>query len=250
VQKILARAGLASRRQAEEWIRAGRVTINGEVATLGSRARGTDLLKLDGRLIHRAPLRRTATWLCHRSPGEYLLPPREGEAASEAGREAVAERLPRRVGRRYVPVSPMPRGDGGLELLTSDGELAARLQRAVHDLPVEFSLRVRGGLTPEQLCGVLRGRLEDGTRLSIIECQPAGGGEEAANRWYHVRATGVSGRALRMLVEQQGATVSRVLRVALGVLRLDHSLPRGRMRQLDRQEIDQLLGSASPTETG
>src|SRR5690606_19254523 len=74
VQKILARAGLASRREAEEWIRAGRVTINGEPATLGSRAQGSDLLRLDGRVIHQAPVRRSATWLCHRSPGENLLP--------------------------------------------------------------------------------------------------------------------------------------------------------------------------------
>nr|PZN63969.1 MAG: hypothetical protein DIU62_10410 [Pseudomonadota bacterium] len=242
VQKILARAGLASRREAEEWIRAGRVTINGEVATLGSRARGTDLLKLDGRLIHRAPLRRSATWLCHRSPGEFLLPPQEGEAAGEA-RESIAARLPRRVGRRYIPVSPMPRGDGGLEILTSDGELAARLQRAVHELPVEFSVRVRGGLTAEQVEGVLRGRLHDGARLRVEECEPAGAGE-GANHWYRVRAIGASGRELRELVEQQGGTVSRVLRVALGGIRLERSLQRGHVRQLGEAEVDQLLGPA------
>ena len=77
VQKILARAGLASRREAEEWIRAGRVTINGEPATLGSTALGSDQLRLDGRLVHQAPPRRSATWICHRSPGENLMPSRE-----------------------------------------------------------------------------------------------------------------------------------------------------------------------------
>src|SRR4051794_33778210 len=77
VQKVLSRAGLASRREAEEWIRAGRVSINGETATLGSRAAGSDQVRLDGRLVHQAPARRTATWICHRSPGENLLPPRE-----------------------------------------------------------------------------------------------------------------------------------------------------------------------------
>jgi 23S rRNA pseudouridine2605 synthase len=241
VQKILARAGLASRREAEEWIRAGRVTINGEVATLGSRARGNDLLKLDGRLIHRAPLRRSATWLCHRSPGENLLPPREGGDA--AAREAISERLPRRVGRRYIPVSPMPRGDGGLEILTSDGELAAKLQRAVHDLPAEFSLRVRGELSPDQLEGVLRGRLQDGTRLRVEECEPTTSGE-AANHWYRVLAIGASGRELRALLEEQGATVSRVLRVALGGIRLDRSLARGHVRQLGEDEIAGLLQPA------
>src|SRR5699024_7151671 len=68
VQKILARAGLASRREAEEWIRTGRVSVNGEAATLGTRAKGSDQLRLDGRLIHQAPVSRSATWLCHRSP--------------------------------------------------------------------------------------------------------------------------------------------------------------------------------------
>lgn len=239
-QKILARAGLASRREAEEWIRAGRVTINGEVATLGSRALGTDLLRLDGRLIHRAPVSRSATWLCHRSPGENLLPPRD--AADDAGdRDAVSERLSRRVGRRYIPVSPMPRGDGGLEILTSDGELAARLQRAVHELPVEFSLRVRGDLTPAQVEGVLAGRLEGGGRLRIEACEPTGG--EAANRWYRILAIGASGRELRDLLELQQASVSRVLRVALGGLKLERTLARGHARQLSEVEVAQLLGA-------
>src|SRR6187549_4181675 len=78
VQKILAQAGLASRREAEEWIRAGRVTVNGEPATLGSKATGSDQLRLDGRLIHKAPANRAATWICHRSPGENLTQP-EGD---------------------------------------------------------------------------------------------------------------------------------------------------------------------------
>src|SRR6187551_1048042 len=126
VQKILARAGLASRREAEEWIRAGRVSINGEPATLGSRAKGSDKLRLDGRLVHQAPVTRSATWLCHRSPGDDLVPPQDAEGTGDQGEErgSVSERLSRRVGRRYIPVSPMPRSDGGLELLTSDGELA------------------------------------------------------------------------------------------------------------------------------
>jgi 23S rRNA pseudouridine2605 synthase len=245
VQKILARAGLASRREAEEWIRAGRVTINGEVATLGSRARGNDLLKLDGRLIHRAPLRRSATWLCHRSPGEALLPSREGSEGD--AREAISERLPRRVGRRYIPVSPMPRGDGGLEILTSDGELAARLQRAVHELPVEFSLRVRGELSLQQVEGVLRGRLEDGTQVKVEECEPTGA-SESANHWYRVVAIGASGRELRTLLEEQGAMVSRVLRVALGGIHLERSLARGHVRQLGEHEIASLLQPATQDE--
>ena len=253
MQKILARAGLASRREAEEWIRAGRVTVNGEAATLGTRAQGTDLVRLDGRLIHQAPVRRSATWLCHRSPGENLLPPRDAvddpAAAESDGRGAVSERLSRRVGRRYIPVSPMPRVDGGLEILTSDGELALRLQRAVHGLEVEFSLRLRGELSPEQIEAVCAGRIEEsGETLRIEACEPTGGGE-GANHWYRVVAIGASGRQLRTLVEAQGATVSRVLRVGLGGLKLERTLARGHARQLTDAEIARLLAPADDDAT-
>ena len=250
VQKILARAGLASRREAEEWIRAGRVSINGETATLGSRAAGSDQLRLDGRLVHQAPTSRTATWLCHRSPGENLTPPRDAGEGSEAPvstRDAVSERLSRRVGRRYISISPMPRIDGGLELLTSDGELAARLQRAVRTLPIEFSLRVRGELDPTQIEAVLEGHLDSGEQLHVQECEPTGG--EGANRWYRIQTVGANGRELRSLVELQGATVSRMLRVGLGGLKLERTLARGQVRQLAADEIENLL-KAEPSATG
>jgi 23S rRNA pseudouridine2605 synthase len=237
VQKILARTGLASRREAEEWIRAGRVTVNGEPATLGSKAQGSDQLRLDGKLVHKAPANRAATWICHRSPGENLLQP--GDPANETERGAVAQRLSRRVGRRYIAVSPMPRIDGGMELLTSDGALAAKLQRAVRAMPLEFSLRIRGELSAEQIAGVMEGVLDSGERLQISVCEPTGG--EGSNRWYRVETIGANGRELRSLVERQGAVVSRMLRVAMGALKLERTLTRGQVRQLNDEEIDALL---------
>jgi 23S rRNA pseudouridine2605 synthase len=248
VQKILARAGLASRREAEEWIRAGRVTINGEPATLGSKAQGSDQLRLDGRLIHKAPASRAATWICHRSPGENLVPPGGEQEDASGGRNAVSQRLSRRVGRRYIAVSPMPRIDGGMELLTSDGALAERLQRAVRAMPIEFSLRIRGELMPDQLAGILEGVLDSGERLHVLECEPTGG--ESSNRWYKVLTTGANGRELRSLIERQGATVSRVLRVAMGGLALERTLARGQVRQLQDHEIDALLQVDAPAATG
>ncbi|MEO6078675.1 MAG: S4 domain-containing protein [Steroidobacteraceae bacterium] len=239
VQKILARAGLASRREAEDWIRAGRVTINGAIATLGSKAQGSDQLRLDGRLIHKAPASRAATWICHRSSGENLVKPDAETDVAVDGRNAVSQRLSRRVGRRYIAVSPMPRIDGGMELLTSDGALAARLQRAMRAMPLEFSLRIRGELIPDQLAGIMEGALDSGERMQITSCEPTGG--ESSNRWYKVMAVGANGRDLRSLVERQGATVSRILRVAMGGLKLERTLARGQVRQLDDNEIDALL---------
>jgi len=249
VQKIIARAGLASRREAEAWITAGRVTVNGEAATLGTRALGSDQLRVDGRLVRQASTTRSATWLCHRSPGENLVQPREDAGREGGEHEAMADRLSRRVGRRYVPVSPMPRIDGGLELLTSDGNLASQLQRAVRGLQVQFSLRIRGELSAEQVARVLEGELDSGERLQVQSCEPTGG--EGSNRWYSVETVGANGRELRSLVERQGAQVSRILRTGLGGLTLERTLARGHSRQLTDQELALLLGGgAAADESG
>ncbi len=246
VQKILARAGLASRREAEAWISAGRVTVNGEVATLGGKALGSDQVRVDGRLVRQASSKRSATWLCHRSPGENLLQPREAGAHEEGAHDPMSERLSRRVGRRYVAISPMPNMDGGLELLTSDGNLAAQLQRAVRGLRIQFSLRVRGELSAEQIAGVMEGELDSGEHLKIESCDPTGG--EGSNRWYGVETIGANGKELRLLVERQGAQVSRILRTGLGGLTLERTLSRGHSRQLTDQELALLLsGPAEAT---
>ncbi len=248
VQKILARAGLASRREAEAWISAGRVTVNGEVATLGGKALGSDQVRVDGRLVRQASSTRSATWLCHRSPGENLMQPREADAQEAGAHDAMAQRLSRRVGRRYVPISPMPNMDGGLELLTSDGNLAAQLQRAVRGLRIQFSLRVRGELSPEQLAGLLEGELDSGERMQIESCEPTGG--EGSNRWYGVETIGANGRDLRLLVERQGAQVSRILRTGLGGLTLERTLSRGHSRQLTDQELSLLLSGGPADAAG
>ncbi len=148
--------GLASRREAEQWIRAGRLTVNGRAAALGDRVEEGDQLRLDGRLIRQPRMRsELPVLLCHRSPAQPLL-------TSPDAAESMAASLPRRAGQRFMSISPMPQVDGGLELLTADGELAARLQRAVRAQIVVFSLRVRGELTPPQEAGILAGHLDRG----------------------------------------------------------------------------------------
>ena len=225
LQKLLARAGLASRREVEGWIRAGRLTVNGEVATLGTRARPGDQLRLDGRLVRAQAAPGAHVFLCHRSPGEELA-------------SAIA-RLPRRAGKRFIAVSPMPRIDGGLELVTSDGALAESLQRRVHTLTSEFGVRVRGELGETQLQGVLGGQLDSGAQLAVAGCEPGGG--EGANRWYTVSARGASGKEVRQLFERQGALVSRVLRTRLGPVALGRVVGRGQARELQSEELAGLL---------
>ena len=239
LQKVLARAGLGSRREAEAWIRAGRLTINGAVATLGARVSPGDELRLDGRTVHAHAPTGVRAFLCHRSPGEPLGEPVGAAAPASGGRAAMLGRLPRRLGRRFIAVSPMPRPDGGLELVTSDGGLAAQLQRGVHALSSEFGVRVRGELSDAQLQGILGGELDSGAQLAIERCEAAGG--EGANRWYQIAARGASGREIRQLLERQGALVSRVLRTRLGPLSLERSLARGRFRELSQEELRALL---------
>jgi 23S rRNA pseudouridine2605 synthase len=233
LQKVLAQLGLASRREAEAWIRAGRLTVNGDKATLGVRVRPIDQVRLDGRVVRRHSAPELRVFLCHRSPGQAL-----GRPDEEGAGAAIISRLPGRAGRRFVAVSPMPRIDGGLELVTSDGELAMRLQRAAHHLTSEFSVRVRGELTDVQRAGILTGMLDRGTSLLVESCEAAGG--EGANRWYSVAARGGSGKDVRQLFERQAALVSRVLRTRFGPLSLDRSLARGQFRELTREQREAL----------
>jgi 23S rRNA pseudouridine2605 synthase len=233
LQKLLSRLGVASRREAEQWIRAGRLSINGRAAVLGDRVDATDQLRLDGRLIRQTNVaRELPVLLCHRSPGLPLL-------STPGSPESFAAQLPRRTGARFMSISPLPQVDGGLELLTADGELAVRLQRAVRSQPVIYSLRSRGELSAEQQEGILGGQLDRGTSLRVIRVEGAGG--SGSNRWYQIDTVGASGNDLRQLLERQAVAVSRLMRVRLGPLQLERSMPRGRWRELLPAEIDSLL---------
>lgn len=213
------------------------MSVNGRVAALGTRVHEGDQVRLDGRLIRqRAPAERPV-FLCHRSPGEALQRSGAGE------RRALLERLPQRAGRRFIAVSPMPHADGGLELVTADGALAESLQRAVHALEVEFSVRLRGELHAAQLARIAQGELDSGAPLEVLACAPQGG--EGSNRWYVLATRGGSGKEVRRLFERAGALVSRVLRTRLGPIRLGRALARGQFRRLTDAELTSLLQAAA-----
>jgi 23S rRNA pseudouridine2605 synthase len=252
LQKVLAQAGLASRREAEDWIRAGRLTVNSQPATLGMKITAADQVRLDGRLVRAQPKSTggARVFICHRSPGEPLRTPEAASIHPDARlpRQALLERLPKRAGRRFISVSPMPRVDGGLELVTSDGALAERLQRLVHTLSSEFGVRVRGELTEANLANILAGELDSGEHLAVERCDGAGG--EAANRWYTLVARGASGKQVRQLFERQGALVSRVQRIRLGPLALERTLGRSQFRELTQEELDALLTPVAAAAAG
>jgi len=253
VQKVLSQLGLASRREAEDWIRAGRLTVNGQPAILGMRIAPQDQLKLDGRVIRqrlarpsREPSERPPVFLCHRSPGEALLPARRGSEPSgkSSSSSSMAERLPRRAGLRFISISPLPAVDGGIEFLTADGALASRLQRTVHALEMEFSLRVRGELSEEQQQAIRAGMLDRGTAVKVVLLEPGGG--EGSNRWYRLVAVGASGNDIRQLIERAAVTLVRMLRTRVGALELPRALPRSHWRELAAPELALLLGGRAP----
>jgi 23S rRNA pseudouridine2605 synthase len=239
LQKYLAQRGLGSRRGIEEWIRAQRLTVNGRIAELGQKVTAADDIRLDGRPIRVRAAESAQAFMFNRSPGDPL---RE----STAERAALIERLPKNAGRRFIAVSPMPNVDGGLELVTSDGALATRLQRAVHRLPTEFNVRVKGTLGPDQLAGVKSGKLDRPARMVIDALSASEAEIEAANRWYSIVARGASGKDIRQLFERQGALVSRVLRLSMGSLKLEKDLVRGQFRQLEEADVAALLNPPAP----
>jgi 23S rRNA pseudouridine2605 synthase len=242
LQKYLAQRGVGSRRGVEEWIRAQRLTVNGRIAELGQKVTSADDIRLDGRPIKARAAAAAQVFVFSRSPGDPLR-----ESTPE--RPALIERLPSRAGKRFVAVSPMPGIDGGLELVTSDGALAAKLQRAIHKLPAEFSVRVKGLLGPDQLAGVESGKLDRPVRMRVVSLTTSEADLEGSNRWYAIVAQGASGKDIRQLFERQGALISRVLRISLGSLKLEKSLARGQFRQLNEDEIEALLAQpAAPAD--
>jgi 23S rRNA pseudouridine2605 synthase len=244
LQKYLAQRGLGSRRAVEEWIRAQRLTVNGRVAELGVKVSERDDIRLDGRPIKVRAAASAQVFVFNRSPGDPL---RDASAPGAEQRAPLIERLPRTAGRRFIAVSPMPNIDGGLELVTSDGALAAKLQRVFHRLPTEFMVRVKGELGPDQRAGVESGKIDRATRMTVESVTTSEASLEGSNRWYSVLVRGASGKDIRQLFERQGVLVSRVLRLAAGGLRLEKDLARGQFRQLTAEEVGALL---TPPETG
>lgn len=237
IQKVLARAGVASRRQVEDWIRAGRLAINGVPATLGAQIHPRDRITLDGRAVRlREPESDTRVVIYHRSAGRSLPSAAAGES------EQWIERLPKRAGRRWVPVSPLPPNDSGLELLTSDGDLAQALMRRVATLRTVFSVRVRGTLNDEQLARLRAGIVDDETTLQVEAIEAAGG--EGFNRWYTFTTLGGRARELHRLLEASGVELSRLMRIGLGPVRMDRDLARERHRALTPAEQAQLYETA------
>ncbi len=231
LQKLLARMGLGSRRQMEEVIKSGRVTINGEVATIGDRVIKGDEIRVDGRLVkYKSENEKRRRVIAYYKP--------EGEVCSAKdpeGRPTVFERLPKLTHDRWVMVGRLDINSSGLLLFTNDGELAHRLMHPSNEIVREYAVRILGEVTPEIARTLTEGvMLEDG--MASFDDIKTGGGD-GVNKWYHVRLKEGRNREVRRLFESQGLRVSRLLRTHYGAIKLPKELRTGRFIELDKKDI-------------
>ena len=229
LQKLLAAAGHGSRRQIEQWIREGRLTVGDHVATLGERAGAGDDIRLDG-----APLRLAAMQSVRREVLLYHKP--EGEMTTRSdpqGRPTVFERLPAPRQGSWVVIGRLDVNTTGLLLFTNDGALAHRLMHPGSEVEREYLVRVRGIPPPAVLerlrAGVV---LEDGpARFDAIE--PVPGHDGAGHSWFRVILHEGRNREVRRLWQAAGFEVSRLSRLRYGTVELPRDLRPGQWRLLD-----------------
>jgi 23S rRNA pseudouridine2605 synthase len=233
LQKVMAAAGLGSRRALEKRIAEGHVTVNGKPAVIGQSVSEGDVVAFENR-----------SWRVARKGSEHrtlIYNKPEGEVTSRAdpeGRPTVFDRLPAVKGARWVAVGRLDINTTGLLILTTDGELANTMMHPSSQVDREYACRIRGRASDEQLELLKSGvELEDGP-ASFSDIQAAGGSGE--NHWYHVTIMEGRNREVRRLWESQGLTVSRLKRVRYGAAFLPRRLRMGHWSEITPREHEVL----------
>jgi 23S rRNA pseudouridine2605 synthase len=236
LQKWLAARGIGSRRQIEGWIEAGRITVNGRRAILGVKVAGDELICLDGRPVAAEPSAGPQTLILNKSAG-VICTRRDPE-----GRPTIFDDLPRVKNQRWISVGRLDLQTSGLLLVTTDGELAARLMHPRAGVEREYAVRVEGTLSEPALEQLRTGVVLDDGPVRVLRLEPGGG--EGRNRWYQVTLQEGRNRIVRRVMESVGARVSRLIRVRYGPVRLPRDLPRGRHRPVTGALLGSLYNAA------
>jgi 23S rRNA pseudouridine2605 synthase len=234
IQKVLAAAGLGSRRELEGWISDGRINVNGQPAKLGDRITESDKVSVDGRLVQlvKSQSQRTRVILYHKPEGQICT------RADPENRPTVFDRLPMIRNGRWITIGRLDFNTSGLLILTNDGELANRLMHPSTEIEREYAVRVQGEVDKAMLSRLKKGvELDDGP-AHFDDISDAGG--EGTNHWYHVIVRQGRNRLVRRLWESQDIRVSRLIRVRFGTLTLPRMLPKGRWDELEKEQINAL----------
>ena len=232
VQKILARAGLASRREAEEWIREGRVTVNGQVVSLGAKADPEkDSIKVDGRRVKLA--QRLRYILLYKPPGVVTT------SEDPEGRTTVVDLVKARVSERVFPVGRLDYHSEGLLLLTNHGELAYRLGHPRYGVLREYLVKVKGVPDESDVSKLLKGAVIEGKRVVPKAVELVRTTPKAVNSWWRVVVGEGKTHEVREFFKRVEHPVQRLIRVAIGPLR-DERLKPGLFRDLTPEEVQSL----------
>ncbi|GGC71412.1 pseudouridine synthase [Undibacterium terreum] len=234
LHKVLAEAGLGSRRDMEDLIVAGRVSVNGEPAHIGQRILPTDQVRINGKLIQRKVSKKPPRVLVYHKPAGEIVSTSDPE-----GRASVFDSLPTMKAGKWLAVGRLDYNTEGLLLFTTSGDLANRLMHPRYGIEREYAVRTLGeleeGMRQKLLAGV---ELEDGlAQFSKI----MDGGGEGVNKWYRVIIGEGRNREVRRMFEAIGLTVSRLIRTRYGVMTLPSGLKRGRWEEMEEAAVRDLL---------
>lgn len=236
LQKVLARAGLGSRRQLEALIEAGRVSIEGKTAQLGERINADTQVNItiDGQPV---TLSASTTPVCrvlmyHKPEGELCT------RHDPQGRPTVFEQLPTIAHGRWIAVGRLDINTSGLLLFTNDGELANRLMHPAQGIEREYAVRIFGQVDETKLKRLTEGvELEDGP-AAFQQIIPGSG--EGLNKWFQVTLLEGRNREVRRLWQAVGVQVSRLVRVRYGEIRLPKTLPKAGWNELNLNMVNEL----------
>jgi len=236
LHKVLAEAGLGSRRDMEDLIVAGRVSVNGEPAHIGQRILPSDAVRINGKQIQRRVSSKPPRVLVYHKPAGEIVSHDDPE-----GRPSVFDRLPTMKAGKWLAVGRLDYNTEGLLLFTTSGDLANRLMHPRYNIDREYAVRTLGeleeGMRQKLLAGV---ELEDGlANFTKI----ADGGGEGVNKWYRVVIGEGRNREVRRMFEAVGLTVSRLIRTRYGAMTLPSALKRGRWDELEENTVRDMLAA-------
>ncbi len=234
LHKVLADAGIGSRREMEELIIAGRVSVNGEPAHIGQRVGVNDAVRVNGKPITRTNTKKPPRVILYHKPAGEIVSHDDPD-----GRANVFSRLPKMKVGKWLSIGRLDLNTEGLLIFTTSGDLSNRLLHPRYGNEREYAVRVLGELGPEQRQSLLDGvTLDDGpASFGMIEFI----GGEGSNRWYRVTLNEGRNREVRRMFESVGLTVSRLIRTRFGDIVLPTTLRRGRWEELDSKLVSALM---------